>query len=139
MEFIQSAQGARRKAQNNEKHNLKQPLKQRAFSFSVRVIKFGSTLPYTAIYKIILAQLVRSATSIGANIIEAQAASSKRDFIKYFEIALKSANETRYWLEILRDATDADQKQVKELLEEAVVLSKILGASVLTLKNKREL
>lgn len=139
MEFIQSAQGARRKAQNNEKYNSKQPLKQRAFFFSVSIIKFGSELPYTTIYKIILSQLVRSATSIGANVIEAQAGSSRRDFIKYFEIALKSANEARYWLEILRDATDADKRKVEALLQEAIVLSNRLGVSLLTLKNKRTL
>ncbi len=101
------------------------------------MVKFVSTLPNERIYWIIIDQLTRSATSIGANIIEAQAASSKKDFIKFYQIALKSANETRYWLGILRDATSADKEQVNILLKEATELANILGASLLTLKNKR--
>lgn len=83
---------------------------------------------------------MRSATSIGANIIEAQAASSKRDFIKFFEIALKSANETKYWLCLFKDGTKfgkEKQGEIKSCLQEADEISKILGSSLLTLKNKR--
>lgn len=118
-------------------NNNRSQLKYRAYRFSIKIVKFASTLPNQRIYWIIADQLLRSATSIGANIIEAQAASSKRDFIKFFEIALKSANETRYWLGILRDATEANKEAVNELLEETKQLANILGASLLTLKNKR--
>mgnify|MGYP003866386553 CR=1 FL=1 len=62
------------------------------------------TLPNKKVYWVISDQLLRAATSIGANIVEAKASSSKRDFIKFYEIALKSANETKYWLGLLRDA-----------------------------------
>ena len=51
----------------------------------------------TVFYSLI-SQLLRSATSIGANLVEARAAHSKKDFIKFYEIALKSSNETKYWL-----------------------------------------
>jgi len=81
--------------------------------------------------------LLRAATSIGASVVEAKSSSSKRDFIKFFEIALKSANETKYWLGLLRDATEADKEKINKLLKEAEELSKILGASLLTLKNKK--
>lgn len=113
-------------------------LKYRAYYFSIKIIKFVGTLPNQRIYWIITDQLVRSATSIGANIIEAQAASSKRDFARFFEIALKSANETKYWLALLRDATDLEKEIVNTLIEEAKEVSNILGASLLTLKNKRK-
>lgn len=103
------------------------------------MVKFASTLPNQRIYWVISDQLLRSATSIGANIIEAQAASSKKDFIKFYQIALKSANETKYWLGILRDATDADKDETNNLLEEVKSLANILGASLLTLKGKRKL
>lgn len=83
--------------------------------------------------------MVRAATSIGANVVEAQAASSKKDFIKFFQIALKSATETLYWLCILRDGTDTDKKEVESLLNEAKELGNILGASLLTLKEKKKL
>lgn len=96
-----------------------------------------SDFPNQRIYWVIGDQLLRAATSIGANIIEAQAASSKRDFIKFFDIALKSANETKYWLAILRDGTNMDKEKVNFLLNEATELSNILGASLLTLKGKR--
>ena len=83
-------------------------------------------------------QLLRSATSIGANIVEAKASSSKRDFIKFYEIALKSANETEYWLGLLRDATQADKNKTNQLLVEVEEISKMLGSSLLTLKNKKK-
>lgn len=82
-------------------------------------------------------QLLRSATSIGANTVEAKSSSSRKDFIRFYEIALKSANETKYWLCLLRDATEADKVEVSKLLSEAEELSNMLGASVLTLKDKR--
>jgi four helix bundle protein len=94
-------------------------------------------LPEKKIFWIINDQLLRAATSIGANIVEAQAGSSKRDFIKFYEIALKSANETKYWLCLLRDAAKIDGQQASQLLKEADELSKIIGASLLTMKGKR--
>lgn len=119
--------------------NKKEELKYRAYKFSLKVVQFVSTLPNEKVYWVIVDQLLRAATSIGANIIEAQAASSKRDFIKFYAIALKSANETRYWLGILRDATDTDKEKVNGLLNEARELANILGASLLTLKGKRKI
>lgn len=117
----------------------KNQVKYRAYQFSIKVIKFTGQLPNKKVFWVITDQLIRAATSIGANIIEAQAASSKRDFIRFYEIALKSANETKYWLCLLRDATKTDKKKVNELLKEANEISNILGASLLTLKGKRKL
>lgn len=96
-------------------------------------------LPNERIFWVISDQLLRAATSIGANIIEAQAASSKKDFINFYAIALKSANETKYWLGILRDGTNTDKNEVNILLTETKELANILGASLLTLKGKRKL
>ncbi len=120
------------------KKKEKPELKCRAYEFSILVVKFVSVLPKGNIYWTISDQLLRSATSIGANVIEAQAASSKRDFIKFYEIALKSANETKYWLCLLRDGAEICGSRVRPLLEEAKSLANILGASLLTLKGKRE-
>lgn len=75
--------------------NPKTDLKVRTYFFSIKVIKFLATLPDNKIYQIITAQLLRAVTSIGANIVEAKSSSSKRDFIKFYEIALKSANESK--------------------------------------------
>src|SRR3990167_8559273 len=82
-------------------------------------------------------QLLRSATSIGANIIEAQAASSKRDFQNFLNHALKSANETKYWLLLIRDSFGRKLNAVNTLLQEADELSRILGASLLKLKGRK--
>jgi four helix bundle protein len=100
-------------------------------------MKFTGTLPNERIFWIILDQLLRSATSIGANLIEAKSSSSKRDFIKYYEIALKSANETKYWLCLLRDGTKADKEEITKLLNEAEEISKMIASSLLTLKGKK--
>lgn len=105
--------------------------------FSVELVRFVRIWPKEIVYRIMADQLLRSGTSIGANVIEAQAASSKRDFIKFYQIALKSANETKYWLAVLLKATNLDSDLIKRLLGEVEELAKMLGASLLTMKNKR--
>jgi four helix bundle protein len=121
----------------NQNLNPKTNIKYRAYFFSIEIIKFTSKLPNEKVYWIIVDQLLRSATSIGANIIEAKSSSSRRDFIKFYEISLKSANETKYWLCLLRDGTKADKDQLEKLLDEIEQISKMLGSSLLTLKNKK--
>ena len=94
-------------------------------------------MPKNQTSKIISAQLLRSATSIGANIIEAQAGSSKKDFTNFFAHSLKSANESKFWLGLLRDSGNADKNKSNTLLQETNEISNILGASILTLKGKK--
>ncbi|MBL7070541.1 MAG: four helix bundle protein, partial [Candidatus Omnitrophica bacterium] len=77
-------------------------------------------------------------TSIGANIIEAQASSSKRDFTNFFNHSLKSANESIYWLRLLKDAKKINNSQLEFLLNETKELANILGSSILTLKGKNK-
>lgn len=84
-------------------------------------------------------QVIRSATSIGANIVEAKASSSKRDYLKYFEIALKSANETIYWLTVIEEAIKINKRKVTELINEVCEISKVIAAGVLTMKGKRRI
>ena len=116
--------------------NLKSPnLKIRTYLFSLEIIKFINSLPKTNSFLTIGNQLLRSATSVGANIIEAQASSSRKDFIKFFQIALKSANETTYWLSLLRDAFKQLEEKCKILLSETEEISKMLGRSLITLKS----
>jgi four helix bundle protein len=138
---MNQTESSKGKAQNYSAKG-KTELKYRAYKFSLRVISFIYSFPEKRIYWIISNQLLRAATSVGANIVEAQSASSRRDFIKFYEIALKSANETKYWLCLIRDSELSgmvDKSLISELLEEANIISKILGASLLTLKGKRSL
>jgi len=69
--------------------------------------------------------------------VEAKSASSKKDFINFYQIALKSANETKYWLCILRDGLKIKEDVVSPLLVEVEEIAKIIAASLLTMKNKR--
>lgn len=83
----------------------------------------------------IVDQFLRSATSIGANVVEGKAAHSKRDFIKYYEIALKSANETKYWICLLRDGLELNT--IDNLLKEADEISKVLATIIINTKNSK--
>jgi four helix bundle protein len=121
----------------NQKSKLKTELKYRAYQYSIKMIAFLDTLPSDTSTSVIAKQLLRSATSIGANIVEAKGASSKRDFTKFFGHSLKSANESLYWLGLLRDAKKMNSPQLKYLLEETKELANILGSSILTLKGKK--
>ena len=75
----------------------------RSLKFAVEVIGFTRTLPKERAFWVITDQLIRSSSSIGANMTEANPASSKKDYINFYSHALKSANETRYWLALLRE------------------------------------
>lgn len=116
----------------------KTELKHRAYLFALNIISFiDSVRKGDLSAEVIAKQLVRSTTSIGANIIEAQAASSKKDFTNFFSYALKSANESKFWLGLLRDSKKGDEKRINILLQEATELANILGSSIITLKGKR--
>lgn len=88
--------------------------------------------------QIIIKQLIRSSTSIGANVVEAQASPTRKDFSNFINHALKSSNETRYWLALLRDTTSDSNKSNKmsELLIEAKEISNILGSTIKKLRSK---
>ncbi len=109
----------------------------RAYDFSLKIIDLVKEFPKDRTYLIFADQLLRAATSIGANLIEAKASSSKRDFIKFYEIALKSCNETNYWLYLLRDSKLVEEEKLKLLIDEITEISKMIGSSLLTLKEKR--
>ena len=123
----------------NEIPKQKTDLKTRAYFYALDMIKFLDSLnksDFSA--QVIAKQLLRSATSIGANIIEAQAGSTKRDFTNFFSHSLKSANESKFWLGLLRDSKKADRVAVEKLLQETVELANILGSSILTLRGKNK-
>jgi len=120
----------------NEKEKFKKDFIKRIIRFSLNIINLCSSLHKDKKYWVICDQFIRSATSIGANIVEAKSSSSRRDYIKFFEIALKSANETKYWLILMKELS-VDKNRIDELLKEADEISKIIGSSVLTLKGKK--
>ncbi len=121
----------------NQGEKQKTELKHRAYKYSIKLIEFIDTIPGSNSSQVISNQLLRSGTSIGANVVEAHASSSKRDFAKFFNYALKSANESLYWLGLLRDAKKITAPELRYLLTETKELANILGASLLTLRGKR--
>lgn len=123
----------------NQNSKFKIKLKDRAYKYSIKIIEFLDTLPKDTSTGVIAKQLLRSATSIGANITEAQASSSKRDFTNFLTYSLKSANESLYWLGLLRDAKKINNTKLEYLLNETKELANILGSSILTLKGKNKL
>jgi four helix bundle protein len=112
-------------------------LGKRSYLFALKIIKFLEKLPKDYISQTIGKQLLRSATSIGANIVEAQAGSSRKDFTNFYATALKSANESRFWLGILRDSGKSSSDKLTSLMSELTEIANILAASLLTLKGKK--
>lgn len=121
-----------------DKTKFKQEFLRRLIQFSIQVIQFTDQLKLDKVSYSVIDQLIRSATSIGANVIEAKASSSKREYIKFFEIALKSANETKYWLLIVKAIQPKHQSTSERLLKESIEIANILGSSILTLKGKKQ-
>lgn len=121
----------------NQNLKLKSDLKHRSYQYSIKIIEFLDTLPKDISTEVITKQLLRSATSIGANIVEAKGASSKRDFTNFFSHSPKSANESLYWLGLLRDGKKMNNPQIEHLLNETKELANMLGSSILTLKGKK--
>lgn len=119
--------------------NSKMEVKYRAFYLSIDIIKFLVGLERKDYIRIIADQLIRCVTSIGANIVEAKASSSKREFLNYFQIALRSANEANYWLAMLRELVPNKRKEIDIFIQEVTEIAKIIGTSVLTMKRKRTL
>ena len=111
----------------------------RAFRLARRVIALVDKFPKKRSAWVISDQLLRAATSIGANIIEAQAASSKRDFVNFLNHSLKSGNETKFWLALSKDLDDKLIPEIEDLLKETDELVKILGSSIATLRGKKKL
>lgn len=106
----------------------------RFIKFSVTIIHIVNKLPNTLAGKAIGGQIVRSATSIGANYHEAQDAMSKADFLKGITISLKEARETAYWLTLIVESNMANNLQIGEIQKECGEIVAILTSSVKKLK-----
>lgn len=111
----------------------------RSFQFAVRIVKLCQFLEkQNGVSRTLSNQLLRSGTSIGANIEEAQAAQSKADFIAKMSISRKEARETLYWLRLLEAASIIEAHKLKELNSEADELVRILTSIVKTAQLKQK-
>lgn len=106
-------------------------IRHRCFFFAKNVLLFIKEAKYERVYVSMFDQLVRSSTSIGANVVEGRAGSSKKDWKNFFIIALKSANEAKYWLCLIRDSLEIEKNKIEPLLKEADEISKIIARIIL--------
>ncbi len=120
-----------------KRETFKEEFKKRIKQFILNLVNFIDSLPNDRTCKVIGDQLMRSGTSIGANYFEARAASSKNDFTNFFNYSLKSANESKFWLEILMDANKCNIQEANKLLREVSEIANIFASSILTLKGRK--
>jgi len=111
------------------KDKRNQDLRERLLVFSVNIFNFLRTIPYRREYDVIRFQLSKSATSVGANYEESQNCSYK-EFIQKVRIALREANETLYWLNIINRLNIGDKDQCQKIIGEAREIALILGSIV---------
>lgn len=111
-------------------------LKDKSFNFALRVIKLYKFLCEEKKEFVMSKQLLRSGTSVGANIREAQNAESRLDFIHKLAIAQKECDETLYWLELLNQSNYILTNEFESIQNDASELLKMLKSSIITTKQK---
>jgi|SRR5687767_12114814 len=112
-------------------------LKTKSFNFAVRIIKLYKFLKKNHNDYVLLLQILKCGTAIGALVREAEHAESKKDFIHKLTISLKEANETIYWLELLHANDYINKKMFDSLSKDATELLKMLISSIKTSKNRK--
>jgi four helix bundle protein len=113
-------------------------LPERTFQFALRIVTLCQSLDEKpGVARVLAKQILRSGTSIGANVEEGQAAQSEADFLTKYSIACKEARETHYWLRLLSAAEVVAEPRLRELTQECNELVAILTASVKKLKERR--
>lgn len=111
-------------------------LRSKSKAFAKDIIFLCRKLKQNGVEGALVNQLLRSGTSVGANIHEAQYAQGNKDFISKFEISLKECNESEYWLELLYETNSMHQNEFKKLQNSCIELRRMLVSTVKTLKSK---
>jgi four helix bundle protein len=109
----------------------------RIYGFILRVIKLSESLPKTASNSVICKQLLRSATSIGANDQEADGTTTKRDFIHCYTVVKKEAKETNFWLKLIFDTNLPLQTKMKPLMKEGEEITAIISSILNNTRHKK--
>lgn len=113
-------------------------LRDKSKEFAKSIVILCRKMKQNGIEVALINQLLRSGTSVGANIHEAQYAQGAKDFISKFEIALKECNESEYWLELLFEVNSISKEDFEKFQKDCIELRRMLVSSVITLKKKRE-
>ncbi len=109
----------------------------KSIDFGARIVKLHRYLTETKREAVLSKQILRSGTSIGANINEAQYGNSKADFIAKLHIALKETAETEYWLHVLQKSDYLDNAMASSLLNDCLAIKRILISSLNTAKDSK--
>ncbi len=120
-----------------EFQNTNYNLEERTAKFGEKAILLCKKFKSNYVAKPIISQLVRSATSVGANYMEANGASSKKDFRNKIFICKKEIQETKHWFRMLAKCDSKDNNEIRELWKEAQELTLIFGKIVSTLDNRK--
>lgn len=118
--------------------NDENPIRDKSYAFALRIIKLSRLLSDDQKEYVLSRQIIKSGTSIGANIREALQAQSKKDFINKLSISLKEAHETDYWINLLRDSGYISKSESTSLLNECNELISLLTSIIKTTKNRSE-
>ena len=110
---------------------------EKSIDFGARIVKLHRYLNKEKRETVLSKQILRSGTSIGVNINEAQYGSSKADFIAKLHIALKETAETEYWLHILKKSDYLDEMMAVSMLSDCIEIKRILIASINTAKDSK--
>ncbi|HEV8537574.1 MAG TPA: four helix bundle protein [Bacteroidota bacterium] len=110
-------------------------IKERTYEFALRIIKLSRQIPQSREGSVLGRQVLRSGTSVGANVEEATSAFSKEDFTYKMSTSLKEARETQYWLKLVRDSGLLPPNRMESIIKEAEEIKNILGAIVRTSKR----
>ncbi|MCX6737705.1 MAG: four helix bundle protein [Candidatus Parcubacteria bacterium] len=113
-------------------------LEERTAKFGENVINFCSSIKQDAITKPLISQLVRSGTSVGANYMEANSASSRRDFQNKIFICKKEAQETKHWLRMIASYSPGSKEEIRKLWQETQELTMIFQKITTSLRNKKD-
>ncbi len=108
----------------------------KTYAFGLKIVKLYKQIIKMDVERALCVQLLRSGTSVGANVEEAIGGSSKRDFAHKMQIAYKEARETRYWLRLLKDSESLNEMTAFELIAECEEILRILTAILNSLKKK---
>ena len=112
-------------------------IENKSFGFAVRIVKLSRYLNEQKNEFVLSKQILRSGTSIGANVAEAQQAQSDADFISKMNIALKEVAETKYWIKLLEATDYLSKSETQSILAECIELEKILFSIIRTSKSKQ--
>jgi four helix bundle protein len=113
------------------------PLDKQSYAFALNIVLLCKSISQTNKEFVLTNQLLKSATSIGANIRESQQAQSRNDFIAKLHISLKEANETRYWVDLLKDSEYLAILQAQEIHQQLNSIISMLITSIATAKQNK--